>query len=264
MDRIRMIIATENESHLREAAEFFSTHKPFEVVAVTSSGREIPQLLSRLRPDILLMDLMLEEMDGLCVLRKLQMLTVSTSIVVCTHLVSEISQQAAMRLGADYFIGKPIRLQNLYDVLICCAKLQKANNSMQRAETTADAASDRLRMIKSQLTTLGFSPVLAGFSCLCEACNLYLDDPSYLANLSKTLYAAVGERLGLSAQNVERSIRTSIRSAYRVGRLAQYFPTCPSNKTFLNVLHAQFESIHRRAAGNPENAIEALIQRRSG
>lgn len=71
------------------------------------------------------------------------------------------------------------------------------------------------RIIKLTLIRIGIRCDLIGFSYLCLAIEMVVQNPKLIHNLCKGLYIEVGKRFDTSKENcVERSIRHAIENTY--------------------------------------------------
>ena len=77
------------------------------------------EAIERSHPNLILLDLMLPKFDGFEVLETLKSKpeTSSIPIVVLTAKAEEEDRQKALGLGADAYMTKPFRPQELWDVL---------------------------------------------------------------------------------------------------------------------------------------------------
>src|SRR4051812_7111868 len=78
---------------LRETAEF-------QIVGEASNGQEAVQLVDRLRPDVLIVGLMMPGLNGLEVARRVQQMHVMTHVVVLSMYANEAYVLQALRNGA--------------------------------------------------------------------------------------------------------------------------------------------------------------------
>ena len=69
--KTRILIADSNQDFCRLMTDTFSREKDLEIVGVAGDGVEAMNLLAELKPDLLLMDLVLPKLDGLELLRRL-------------------------------------------------------------------------------------------------------------------------------------------------------------------------------------------------
>lgn len=88
-------------------------------VEVAENGELAMEAIERSHPNLILLDLMLPKFDGFEVLETLKSKpeTSSIPIVVLTAKAEEEDRQKALGLGADAYMTKPFRPQELWDVL---------------------------------------------------------------------------------------------------------------------------------------------------
>jgi DNA-binding response OmpR family regulator len=79
---------------------------------VAADGREALRLARHSSPDLILLDLMLPELDGLDVCRELRK-TSDVPIIMITARGEEIDRVVGLELGADDYIAKPFSVREL-------------------------------------------------------------------------------------------------------------------------------------------------------
>jgi two-component system chemotaxis response regulator CheY len=77
------------------------------VVAQAGSGREAVALFERLRPELVLLDITMPELDGVEALRQIRALDGSARVIMVSSLGHKAMVWSAIRLGARHFITKP-------------------------------------------------------------------------------------------------------------------------------------------------------------
>jgi two-component system alkaline phosphatase synthesis response regulator PhoP len=81
-------------------------------VLIASDGRQALNLAREASPDLILLDLMLPEVDGLDVCRELRSST-SVPIIMVTALGEETDRVVGLEVGADDYITKPFGMREL-------------------------------------------------------------------------------------------------------------------------------------------------------
>src|SRR4051794_6402115 len=78
----------------------------------TASGCEATALLARTTPDLIVLDLMLPDVDGLVLCSRLKQMA-PTPILVCSATAQKRDAILSLKLGADDFITKPFDIYEL-------------------------------------------------------------------------------------------------------------------------------------------------------
>ena len=105
------ILVVEDEPAIVRVVRPILTHHGFQVEAVGTGGQALASHAGR-RPDLVLLDLGLPDMDGLEVIRRIRAET-DTPIVVLSVRGAERDKVAALDLGADDFLTKPFGADEL-------------------------------------------------------------------------------------------------------------------------------------------------------
>jgi DNA-binding NarL/FixJ family response regulator len=77
-----------------------------EVVAIVSNGGEAVDAITRLRPDIAIVDLMMPDINGLEVCRQVKQLVPETDVVITTAFDDTQVHARAIEVGASAFVPK--------------------------------------------------------------------------------------------------------------------------------------------------------------
>lgn len=86
--------------------EFFEQRKC--IVLTARSGKEGLGILKKEKPDIVLLDVKMEGMNGLEVLKEIKSHEPQIKVIIVTVASDEETRQKALTLGADDFIRKPL------------------------------------------------------------------------------------------------------------------------------------------------------------
>jgi two-component system alkaline phosphatase synthesis response regulator PhoP len=100
------ILVMEDDPFLRSVYEVKLANEGFEV-KIASDGKEGIEIYSKFKPDIILLDIIMPEIDGFAVLEELKVKKkVKTPIVVLSNLGQDEDVEKAKELGADDFLIK--------------------------------------------------------------------------------------------------------------------------------------------------------------
>jgi two-component system, chemotaxis family, chemotaxis protein CheY len=86
-------------------------------VSVTDSGHEAIRLFRELCPDLTVMDLVFEDLDGFTVLAKMRQADPERKIIVCSTLAQKAVQVDALQSGASAFLAKPVKENELKSLI---------------------------------------------------------------------------------------------------------------------------------------------------
>ena len=90
----------------------YNLRKAHYEVLIAADGRQALRLARQSNPDLILLDLMLPEMDGLDVCRELRK-TSDVPIIMITARGEEIDRVVGLELGADDYVCKPFSVREL-------------------------------------------------------------------------------------------------------------------------------------------------------
>jgi DNA-binding response OmpR family regulator len=90
----------------------YNLHKAGYEALVAADGRDALRLAHTSNPDLILLDLMLPEVDGLDVCRELRK-TSNVPIIMITARGEEIDRVVGLELGADDYVTKPFSVREL-------------------------------------------------------------------------------------------------------------------------------------------------------
>ena len=88
-----------------------------DVIASVSGGCAAVEAVNRLKPDVLVVDLMMPDIDGLEVCRRVKRLAPETAIVMITAFDDSDVRTAAFRDGASAFVAKHDAARTLNDTI---------------------------------------------------------------------------------------------------------------------------------------------------
>ena len=221
----RIIIADAGVEFRAILAQTLAGEPDLQVVGETGDGEELIRMVRQLRPDAVVMELVLAGMDGLEVLLELSQLGDRPRILVLSNYIrGNVVDEAAAR-GADFFLIKPCKpstvVQRLRQVM-----------SPGGLESERDSGPNLEAQVTAIIHEVGVPAHIKGYQYLREAIMIAVEDMDVINAVTKVLYPEVAKRFGTTASRVERAIRHAIEVAWDRGdleTLQKYFGYTVSN-----------------------------------
>jgi two-component system chemotaxis response regulator CheY len=89
----------------------------FEVVGEATNGRDAVEKFDKLQPDLITMDIVMPEMDGIAATREIMKQNPKMKIVICSALGQESLVIESIAAGAREFIVKPFDSTKVVEVI---------------------------------------------------------------------------------------------------------------------------------------------------
>ena len=133
------VLVVEDEEHIRTVVEYNLRRQGFDVYTA-ENGLGGLDLARKVRPDVILLDWMMPEMDGLEVLAELKRDSATSRIPVLMLTAKGMAgdMERALRLGADDYITKPFDPASLGGIII--EKLEKQTRQAPTASSVGAIA----------------------------------------------------------------------------------------------------------------------------
>ncbi len=116
-DVIRVLIVDDNDTTRSGLAVFLEAFDDLELVGEAANGLEALQLCERVRPDVVLMDLVMPEMDGIAATRAIREWYPRIQVVALTSLGDQDLAAEALRAGAVAFLLKNASIDQLANAI---------------------------------------------------------------------------------------------------------------------------------------------------
>lgn len=229
---IRLYIADTDPAFILKARHVFAHSRVVEIIGACDNGRRALRDIIGLKPDVLLTDIQLPEMDGISLLRETRRMSCPPSVIICTRFYSDVSIEQAIKYGAAYFMCKPIDFERLSELIVWFA--QNACRSMDPGIKEDDTRMQSAAFLL--LSELGLPMNLNGTAYLMESVKRLQANRLLLRNLSKGLYNELASRYNTTVPCVERSLRSAIIIGYERGTIKDIFPQRPTNREFIEYL----------------------------
>jgi two-component system response regulator (stage 0 sporulation protein A) len=227
MSQIKILLADADGDFRALLRTTLNLEEDKEVIADTGDGEETLRLLQAGTADVLVMDLVLSNLDGLELLEQASELDCRPIVLVLSGFIRGGVVNQAAALGADYFMTKPCRSASV---------VERIRQLCWDPELARDAGETGRQSLETQVTSIiheiGVPAHIKGYQYLREAILIAVDNMDVINAVTKVLYPEVAKRFGTTASRVERAIRHAIEVAWDRGdleTLQKYFGYTVSN-----------------------------------
>lgn len=114
---IKVLLVDDHEMVRMGVSAYLSTQPDIEVVGEAENGRKGSELALELRPDIILMDLVMDEMDGVEATRAIIQEWSEAKIVVVTSFLDDEKLYPVIEAGATSYLLKTSRASDIADAV---------------------------------------------------------------------------------------------------------------------------------------------------
>jgi len=210
MEKIKIYIA-DNEENI---TEYFKTKENYEIVGNAKNGVEILKEVLDAKPDFLIMEVIIPEIDGFTIFEKLkvEMKENCPKVIFISNLTHSGFVAKAMKEGASYFMVKPVLPETLEE-RIC--ELTKPNILVSTKLENRQLD----EKISNIFISIGIPAHIKGYQFLREAVKLAVEKPEIIGSITKQLYPTIAERFETSSSKVERGMRHAIEVAWNRGKI---------------------------------------------
>ena len=187
----------------------------FQVVGTANDGEQAIRMVTQLRPDILVLDLMLSKQDGISVLKNLAGMEHKPITLATSCFVSQYVSNVVVNLGVRYMMLKPCDMSALVERLeeIRGGESLRSNAARRLDKTNIES------MVTGIIHEIGVPAHIKGYQYLREAIIIAVNDMDVINAITKVLYPQVAKAFQTTPSRVERAIRHAIEVAWDRGDL---------------------------------------------
>lgn len=236
MENVNVVIVDDNPMILNTLDEVISSEAGLSVIGRADNGKDAIDMIKDTQPDVVLLDLVMPQMDGITVVENIKKKTSmlkNPAFIILSAVGGEQMTEEAFQAGANYFLMKP------FDKDIPVNKIRRIGKRPVRpvpgkvleaplkAATPEEAAMNREEYMKEHLETditkmlheLGIPAHIKGYQYLRDAISMVVRDREMMEAVTKILYPEIAKKNYTSSSRVERAIRHAIEVAWGRGSL---------------------------------------------
>lgn len=220
--QISVLIADDNKEYADILKRSLSSDYKIKVCGIAYDGFQVLEMVDILKPDVLIMEIILPNLDGVGVLERLsyKKMEKRPKIIISSSLRQDKLAQNCMNLGAEYFMIKPVNFESLTGAIKrCCGEpgfpaIQGKNSAFSKA---SKPVMDTETMVTEIIHEIGIPAHIKGYQYLRHSIMLVIDNLDVINSITKKLYPTVANDFNTTASRVERAIRHAIEVAWDRG-----------------------------------------------
>lgn len=215
---IKVLIADSNNEFSQTLSDVLKKYTGVEVVGCVCDGTAAVRAVRDTAPDVIVMDIIMPPLDGLCAIREINKLALAKKpdIYVTSKFSSEASIREAVELGVSYFMIKPFDMDMLAQRLASTKTDIVDSRPEVRLHSEKNEAELELRVTK-MIHEVGVPAHIKGYQYLRDAIMMTVDDMNIINAITKVLYPTVARHYSTTSSRVERAIRHAIEVAWDRG-----------------------------------------------
>ena len=186
----------------------------FTIVGSAHNGIDCLNFFNQKNCDLLILDLMLSEIDGIGVLKKLKEMNKQTyhKVVCITQFTNQTICNMLEELGVTYCFKYPFDIQHFIQ-----STLYITASEFQKQELMDQDESEKYNEITEILHELGIPAHIKGYMYLRTAILTTYYNIEILGQVTKVLYPDIARMYNTTSSRVERAIRHAIEVAWNRG-----------------------------------------------
>ncbi|MDR3602726.1 MAG: sporulation transcription factor Spo0A [Desulfosporosinus sp.] len=222
--KIKIIVADDNRNLCQMLQNYLQDQEDLVIVGVANNGLEAWELIQTQEPDLIILDLVMPNLDGLGVLERINTRTTLArpKIIMLTAFGQESLTHQAMMLGVDYFILKPFDLDILTKRIRSLTQDMPSSvpahlSSASPIMTTVGNGLNLNVEVTTMMHQIGIPAHVKGYQYIRDAILMVVEDVSLLGAVTKELYPGIAKKFDTAPSRVERGIRHAIELAWERG-----------------------------------------------
>ncbi|MEE1531052.1 MAG: sporulation transcription factor Spo0A, partial [Clostridia bacterium] len=230
-EKITVLVADDNSDFTMTLSSYLEKEEQIQIVGIAKDGNEAYEKAIELKPDILLLDIIMPHLDGLGVLEKLGETNLEKSplVIILSAVGQDKITQKAISLGAQYYIVKP------FDINVLIKRMKELKNyqptqfkggfiTREIKAQYIDIAPDKKKnqenleaLVTNIIHEVGVPAHIKGYQYLREAIMMVIKDTDVINQITKQLYPEIADKYHTTPSRVERAIRHAIEVAWGRG-----------------------------------------------
>jgi len=233
---ISILVADDSKEFSDIVLNHLKAQEDFKVVGNAYDGKEAYEMILETKPDVVLLDVVMPQMDGLGVLEKLgkSNLNKKPLCIMLSAVGQERITQQSSALGAVYYMVKPLELTTISgrirqlardfvpqgrETTLSKSYISSLPNSIPLAQKTEQKSENDIEKIVTQIIhEVGIPAHIKGYQFIRSAIMMAISDIDSINYITKQLYPSIAKQYQTTPSRVERAIRHAIEVAWNRGK----------------------------------------------
>lgn len=253
--KIRVVIADRDLFYSQKLKLCLERKGDMAVVGVTDNGPEALRMIVQTKPDVVLLDALLGECDGVWVLENIKQRQINCVSIMISAIDNDTIVRQAISMGAAYYMVKPIQgdllLERIHQMIHNPVPYEGRQKNLVDMVTQTSQEPYKGTSLEAEISSLisrmGIPASIKGYHFIRQAVALAVKDSEVMIGITKGLYPDIAKMYHTTASKVERAIRHAIENAWKKNGKNVYFELSgysmeekPTNGQFIAILAEHF------------------------
>ena len=236
-NKIKILIADDSADCSYTLSTYLSSQEEVETVLVASDGVEACEKILTEKPDVVLLDIIMPQLDGLGVLERLAQENITLPYIIMISAVGQDTITAkALSMGAQFYVLKPFKMdvlmkrikefvlkkEELGQVLTFKSGIDNGGvvkNNFVDIDRNASKEDILEKRVTNIIHEVGVPAHLKGYQYIRDAIIMSVNNVEVINQITKQLYPDLAKKHKTTPSRVERAIRHAIEVAWNRGQI---------------------------------------------
>ena len=211
MTKIKVLMIDDNKELIGAVKEYFNSSELIEISSTAYDGVSGLEKIENDIYDVIILDLIMPNKDGIYVLEKLKEKNLDKKIIVATsYNAAEVIRQVS-EYGVNYYILKPFDFIDLEHRILDLCNANKNSKSIDLRHNNLQISITKI------LHELGIPSHIKGYQYIRDGIGLVFENPEIIGGITKELYPELADKFDTTVSRVERAIRHAIEVSWNRG-----------------------------------------------
>ena len=211
MNKIKVLMIDDNVELIGAVKEYFKSSKLIEISDSANDGVEGIKKIETSIYDVIILDLIMPNKDGLYVLEEMKKKNINKKVIVATSYNTQEVIREVSDYGVNYYILKPFDFTDLEKRILDLSNKKTKSKNIDLHYNNLQIAITKI------LHQLGIPSHIKGYQYIRDGISMIFDNPDMIGGITKELYPELADKFDTTVSRVERAIRHAIEVSWNRG-----------------------------------------------